>query len=140
MPSGNGGNTLLLDTHVWLWLANGSVEIERTKARPQIDAAARGGSLYVSVISAWEISLLVRKRRLTLPTDSLAWINQSLRESGIGVMPLTAEIAVASNSLPGTFHGDPADRIIVATARQANVVLVTADREIRAYPHVQTAW
>ena len=81
----------------------------------------------------WEIAMLERKGRIQLQMECLDWIAESIRRAGLRVIPLSAEISVASTRLPGDLHGDPADRIIAATARHENAVLVTRDHALLDY-------
>jgi PIN domain nuclease of toxin-antitoxin system len=125
--------SLLLDTHCWLWIqAGGEDELSRESIRV-IEDAARRGALLLSAISVWELAMLVSKSRVTLQTPLLDWVREALRTPGLSVVPLTPEIAVESTRLPGTFHGDPADRIIVASARETGATIITQDRRILAY-------
>jgi PIN domain nuclease of toxin-antitoxin system len=93
--------------------------------------------LGVSIISCWEVSKLVEYNRLLLPVPVAEWLDQSLAYPGIRLLDLTPRIVVESTQLPGTFHRDPADQMIVATARVHDCPLVTLDGKILAYPHVQ---
>lgn len=77
--------------------------------------------------------MLEAKGRVQLPMDCLAWVGEATRRSGIRILPLSPEIAVASTRLPGDLHGDPADRIIAATARHEGAILVTRDRALLGY-------
>jgi PIN domain nuclease of toxin-antitoxin system len=123
---------LLLDTHVWIWLVRGESRI----AKPVLEAifeAAGARTSFVSVISIWEVSLLASKGRLVLKQPCLEWVDAALFRSGSELAPLTAQIAVECNGLPGRFHGDPADRIITATARVEGLTVVTRDRQILDY-------
>jgi PIN domain nuclease of toxin-antitoxin system len=95
--------------------------------------AAGARALFVSVMSIWEVSLLVSKGRLLLKQPCLEWVDAALLRSGTELMPLTAEIAVECNSLPGRFHSDPADRIVAATARVERLTVVARDRQILEY-------
>lgn len=117
---------LLLDTHVVLWAAlqDGRLGNKTTRA---INQAAREDCLLVSAITPWEIGLLASKSRINLHRDVLQWIREMLEKPGINLVPLSPEIAVGSNHLPFEMHGDPADRILVATARHLGATLVTAD-------------
>ncbi len=124
--------TLLLDTHVWLWLASGDRRLPRRHVR-RIAEAARAGSLLVSPISAWEVAMLERRGRIRLGRSISLWLDEALSAPGLNVTPLTPRIAAASCHLPGPFHPDPADRMIVATARDLGCTLVTEDQRIRAY-------
>jgi PIN domain nuclease of toxin-antitoxin system len=123
---------LLLDTHVWIWLVRGESRIAEP-APGAIFEAAGARTLFVSVMSIWENSLLVSKGRLLLKQPCLEWVDAALLRSGTELMPLTAEIAVECSSLPGQFHNDPADRIITATARIEGLTVVTRDRQFLDY-------
>lgn len=122
---------LLLDTHAVLWLDNG--DPLSAAAREAIRKAAPAGGVLVSPVSAWEIGLLVRKGRLALDLEPLAWFQRFLGVAGIRLTPLTIEAALGCSFLPEPFHGDPADRMLVATARDCDVPLVTRDRRILDY-------
>jgi PIN domain nuclease of toxin-antitoxin system len=98
-----------------------------------IDEAAAIGSLLLSVISVWELGLLESKGRLQLYAPCEQWVRDALAMPGLSLAPLTPEIALASSRLPEPFHGDPADRVIVATARALGARLVTRDTKIREY-------
>ena len=125
-------NGLLLDTHVWLWL---EAEPERLckSARSHIERSARSGELWVSVMSVWEIGMLVAKDRirLTMPVDE--WVRQARATPGLQMLGVIPEIALESTRLPEAPHGDPVDRMLIASARQHNLTLVTADEKILAY-------
>jgi PIN domain nuclease of toxin-antitoxin system len=123
---------LLLDTHVWLWLVAGSPELS-TQARHTIDTAAAAGALRIAAISLWEIVLLATRGRIVLSKSIGSWLEEALAEPGPAIDPLTLQIATESYALPGEFHRDPADRLIVATARVANATLMTRDRRILDY-------
>jgi PIN domain nuclease of toxin-antitoxin system len=123
---------LLLDTHAWIWVMEGAPGIPAA-ARTSIEQAATAGRLWVSAISVWEVAMLVAKGRVVFSTDVHAWVRQALAAPGLHLAPLSPEIAVASASLSGVFHGDPADRILVATARALTARFVTADRAIIEY-------
>lgn len=105
----------------------------RGDARAALAAAAEGGGLLVSVVSAWEIGLLVRKNRLVLELTPLLWLERFLDRPGLRLLPLPAGAALLSSCVPEPFHGDPADRMLVAAARETGAVLVTRDARILAY-------
>ncbi len=130
---------IVLDTHVLVWWATGDPELSK-KAKAAIEREKDGGEIIVSSISAWEIALLVERERLLLSMDVTSWLAMVGQIEAVRFVPVDVEIAVKSTSLPGTFHKDPADRIIVATARKLAVPLLTKDEKIRAYPHVKTIW
>lgn len=120
---------LLLDTHVWVYYAGDAEELPASVVRA-IEKARNSGSLYVSVISVWEIALLVRKKRLALPMSPARWTEEALKLTGLKLLAFTPEIAIESVELPESMHKDPADRILVASARVERMTLVTRDREI----------
>ena len=124
---------LLLDTHVWVWAIEGDTRHLQPAVARAIEAGARAVRLYVSAVSAWELAMLIQKGRLRLARDVRDWIAESRRPPGVLVAPLTAEIAVDAAVLPAFGDGDPADRMIVATARALGAELVTADRRLIRY-------
>lgn len=115
---------ILLDTHVLVWLAEASPRLGG-KARKAIDAAYRESEVMVSAISFWEVATLARKGRIRLDMDLQTWRNDFV-EQGVIEFPVTGEIGIKAAGLD-PFHGDPADRLIVATALQHALTLVTAD-------------
>ena len=130
MPS--PARALLLDTHVWLWLVNGD-PVLGADALAAIERAAAAGSVLIAAISVWEVAMLKAKGRIVLAKPCAQWVREALSAPGLSLTPLTPEIAVESCQLPGSFHDDPADRLIVATARVADATLVTKDERIFAY-------
>src|SRR5580704_8499947 len=131
--TGDGRVPLLLDTHFWIWLQNGEPGVFTGPIRRAIEAAAAGGRLCLSVISVWEVAMLESKGRIELTLPCGLWVKQALAIPGLAVVPLTPEIAIESCNLPPPFHGDPADRLIVATARNMGARLLTRDRKIIEY-------
>jgi PIN domain nuclease of toxin-antitoxin system len=123
---------LLLDTHVWIWLVHGEPRLAEDVLE-LISASGCARSTFLSVLSIWELSLLEAKGRIRLNLPCLAWVRTALERSGALTAPLTAEIAIESNHLPGAFHNDPIDRILIATARIEDLLLVTRDRAILGY-------
>ena len=127
---------VVLDTQVWLWWNLGTGRLRETQRQAIADNEATG--LGISAISLWEVAKLAEYKRVELPMEIGAWFDRALSGRGISVLPLTPEIAVESTTLPGEFHSDPFDQIIVATARVHGCDLVTSDRQIIRYPHVAT--
>ena len=123
---------IILDTHVWVWWVHGSDRLTQT----QIEriSSSESGVVGVSAISCWEVAKLVQYGRLALPCPLDQWLAQALSYPGLELVPLSPEIAVESTRLPGEFHRDPADQIIVATARLLSCPLITSDHKIRCYP------
>lgn len=122
----------LVDTHIWLWHLNGDPTLP-SRVKKVIDACALENELYISAISVWEIAMLVSKNKIILNTSCHAWVNKSLSLPGISLIPLSPEIAIESCILPGNFHGDPADRIIVASAKIENLCLISRDEKLHTY-------
>jgi PIN domain nuclease of toxin-antitoxin system len=123
---------LLLDTHVWVHYINATSGLRPETIRT-IDKALISGSVFISVISIWEIALLVRLKRLALQTTVSQWAEQALKLPGTSLLALTPEIAIDSVDLPGPMHKDPSDRIVVSTARIERLTLVTRDGAILAF-------
>jgi len=130
---------ILLDTHAWLWWANASPELPPS-ARSVIDSAIDDSEVAISCISVWEVAMLVARGRLELSLDVDIWVNAFEDMDGVSFIPVTNPISLRAVALPGAFHADPADRIIVATAMALDATLLTRDARIRAYPHVRCAW
>ena len=128
---------ILLDTHIWIWLVNETDDLK--EVWQDLLCSQESWGIGVSVISCWEVAKLVEKGRIQLKLPVDEWINQALAYPGVQLLELTPQIAVESTQLPGSFHRDPADQIIVATSRAYNIPLLTADAKIRDYPHVQLA-
>jgi PIN domain nuclease of toxin-antitoxin system len=125
---------LLLDTHVWIWLSFGTPGVFKPDMQKRLDLSSRANPLHVSFISAWEAAMLSVKGRLNLDMPTQAWIEQSLSHPAMRLVALDdPAIAVESNELPGDFHADPADRLLVATARIGGYTLVTRDQKILDY-------
>ena len=127
---------VLLDTHTWVWI---SVEHYKNLSDPAREAIKRAKRRWVSAISIWELAKLVEKGRIAFSIPLLKWIRRSLSEQEILIAHLEPEICVESYSLQG-FHSDPADQIIVATARVLSLPLITADKRIQKFKGVKVVW
>ncbi|MBN1863378.1 MAG: type II toxin-antitoxin system VapC family toxin [Victivallales bacterium] len=128
----------LLDTNVWFWMLG-----MQDKLRPSVKEMLRdavASEIGISAISPWEIAKKVSLGKLVLSCPIDKWIESATRPEEIEMFPLTPEVAVESTKLPGCFHNDPADQIIVATARLHGLVLLTSDERIRKYAHVKSFW
>ena len=129
---------ILLDTHTWIWSHSAtkllSDNVKKLIKKTQTDQRA------IASISIWEFAMMVTKGRINVKIDPKRWLNSAIGKSGLRVIELTPEIAMESCNLPGDFHKDPADRIIVATARTHNLTLLTKDRKILEYSHVTAMW
>lgn len=132
---------IVLDTHVLLWWLNGDSAVSsRARGAIRREQEDDNGLILVSAISAWEIAMLVKKERLSLTMDVADWLGVAAETERLRFQPLDTELLVQSTRLPGKFHNDPADRMVVALARHLNAPLVTSDQRIRAYKHVRTLW
>lgn len=130
---------IVLDTHALVWWVNGDDSLSK-KAKAAISSELEGGQIVVSAISAWEIAMLVKQEKLVLSMDVASWLATVAEIEVVRFMAVDVEISVKSVELPGEFHKDPADRMIVTTARKLAAPLVTKDEKIRAYAHVKTIW
>ena len=126
-------NLLLLDTHCWIWAQLGLVQRMSRAALSAIQRAEANGRLRISVISVWELAMLEKRGHVSLPMSIRIWVEEALSKPGISVAPFTPEIALESVHLPGDLHGDPADRILAATARVLGATLLTKDERLIAY-------
>lgn len=126
---------LLLDTHVWIWASELPEELG-----PETQAVLRDAEndLFVSAVSSLEIARLVAVGRVSIKGNLLDWVTESLAALSCKTAELSHEVALGAYLLPEEFHRDPADRILVSTARRRILTLVTADRRILEYAHVQT--
>jgi len=131
---------LVLDTHVLLWWVSDSDLLSITARKAIGETLSQGSELIISTITSWEVSMLINKERLVLSMDVESWFDEIAQIDGVRFLPVDIEIGIKSTLLPGVFHKDPADRMIVATARKLAVPLVTADKKIRNYEHVKTVW
>ena len=131
---------VVLDTHALIWWVNGDQQLSRpAAARIERELSTEAG-LLVSAISAWEVAMLINKGRLALAMDIQDWLAEIALIPAVQFVPIGPNLAVKSTLLPGSFHSDPADRMIVALAREQSVPLITADKKIQAYDHVKTLW
>jgi len=130
---------IVLDTHVWVLFVS-NPELLSKRAKKSLDTAMEEKGILISSISAWEVALLVAKKRLKLTIDVIDWIAKSEVLPFIKFIPVDNSVSIKSVNLPQPLHNDPADRIIIATAISMGAPLVTKDEKILKYPHVQTIW
>lgn len=126
-------SALLLDTHIWLWYAEGVTGRLRPASIRRLDDARKGDGLIVSAISVWEIGMHAARGRIQLAVPLRDWVERSLGVPGIRLAPLDATVAAESTLLPGEPQGDPADRFLIATARIHGIALATRDERILEY-------
>jgi PIN domain nuclease of toxin-antitoxin system len=128
---------ILLDTHIWVWWVSQPDRLQpRHRQLLELGADRVFG---VSVISCWEVAKLVEYGRLKLDRAVGLWIASALAEPGVSLVPLHPRIVVESTQLPQPFHRDPADQLLVATARVLQCPIMTEDSKIAAYPHIRLA-
>jgi PIN domain nuclease of toxin-antitoxin system len=127
---------IVLDTHVWIWWVHDDPHLSKNQRR--YIEREENQLIGISAISCWEVAKLFEYKRLKLPVSLDTWFSQALNYPGIQIFELTPEIAIESTQLPGTFHNDPADQIIVATARINKCPLLSSDMKIRDYSYVKT--
>jgi PIN domain nuclease of toxin-antitoxin system len=125
----------LLDTNIWIWMVESHQSIPRNILSILLEP--ENYPFYISAISVWEVAKKASLDKLTLSIPVRDWLVQATRKPFIEIIPLSVDIALESTILPGVFHKDPADQIIVASARQSNMTLLTTDRLILAYQHVK---
>ncbi|MBU0936818.1 MAG: type II toxin-antitoxin system VapC family toxin [Spirochaetes bacterium] len=123
----------LLDTHIWIRVLNGDAALNRPAFLASLAKHSAGNTLRLADISLWEAAMLTAKGRLKLDWPLVRWLEKAAGIPGLAVVPITPCIAADSATLPGSFHGDPADRLIVATARSINACLITLDAAILDY-------
>ncbi len=132
---------IVLDTHALIWWVDDDAQLsDRARKAIKKEISSDAGQVLIATITAWEIALLVDKGRLTLTMDVKDWIDTVAAIEGVRFVPIDNDIAMQSVKLPGEFHLDPADRMIVALARRLSTPLITSDAKIQAYKHVKTIW
>lgn len=129
---------ILLDTHVWWWALSATEQLSE-KAIDLI-SETRPDQRAIASISIWEFSMMVTRGRIKLKISPEEWLDYAINRTGLNVIVLNPNIALESCRLPGKFHNDPADRIIVATCRVNKIKLITKDKKIIRYPSVETVW
>jgi len=129
----------VLDTHVWIWWQMQPKKLS-SRIRTILNNPDHYEELLLSAISAWEFSKLLEKKRIGISCDPEEWFRVALEMPKLRLVPLTPTLSYRSTTLPQPFHGDPADQIIVATAREENATVLTKDNLIRQYKHVRTLW
>jgi PIN domain nuclease of toxin-antitoxin system len=129
----------LLDTHAWVWWVTEDRRLSR-RAKATIEKSQHEDALWLSLISIWELAKKVEKDQLVLDRPLDQWLDLAMTLQGLHLAELTRPILVESCRLPQPLPGDPADQIIVATARHHEAVLVTKDRNMRDYSHVRSIW
>jgi PIN domain nuclease of toxin-antitoxin system len=123
----------LLDTHIWIWLILANRDKLKRSALEEGQELHDERRLCLSAISVWEVAHLAAAGRVSLSAPLDAWLNLTLSDPSVDLLPLSPNILVEATRLPGTIHKDPSDRMIVATARHHNLTLLTRDDDILTY-------
>lgn len=129
---------ILLDTHVWWWALNEPAKL--SKKAHDIIKKTPPDQRAIASISLWEFAMMVSNGKVEIRIPPDQWLDYAVNKTGIEVFELIPKVAIESCNLPGKFHKDPADRIIVATARINNLIIITKDRKIINYPYVNAIW
>lgn len=127
---------IMFDTHSWIWWINESAKLSDNAVR----ASKQSDTLGVSIISCWEVAMLVAKQRIGFKMDVQDWIDQALKRPKIQLVPLDPKSVILSTRLPGEFHDDPADRLIVATCLNLGLPLITKDKHITRWGQIHVIW
>ena len=131
--------TYLLDTHTWIWWNMNPQKLSK-KVKEIIGKSDLYDEMLLSAISPWEFSKLLEKKRIGISCNPEDWINVALDMPKLRIIPLSPILSYRSTVLPQPFHNDPADQIIVATARAENATLLTKDEKNHAYENVKSLW
>ena len=127
---------IVIDTHVWVWWQADPKRLSKRAAR----ALKNAKSIGIPAICLWEFSMLVQRDRIRIDRSALEWLNDALDVPGVRIVELTPSVAVQSTRLPWTFHNDPADRLIVATALNEGAPLISADQKFVDIPGLELIW
>jgi len=124
---------LLLDTHVWIWSANGDTRRIGPRSRLLLLKAEAREAIRVSPVTLFELTELHTSGRLRLSRALEQWVGDSLEAAGVRIAELTPSVAIDAGAIPRAALSDPLDRLLVSTARHLDAVFVTADRQILEY-------
>lgn len=126
-------NPALLDTHYWVWLQTGDTKQITPAAREDLLNFQLAKRLYLSAVSVWEVARLVADGDMELGMSIDRFVREATIDGGLSLLPLTTQILIESTRLPGDIHRDPSDRLLVATAREHGLTLVTRDKPLLRY-------
>lgn len=127
---------IILDTHAWIWWTSESPNLSENA----VVAIKNASQIGIPAICCWELAMLESKKRIGLNMDAQVWIDLALQKEKVQLIPLSPEIAVLSTRLPEDFHGDPADRLIVASSLVYKAPLISKDNKISSCNFVRTIW
>ena len=123
---------IVIDTHALVWMIEGDARLGR-QATERVDGERAGDGVAIAAITLWEAAMLVDKNRVVLSRSIDGWFDAVLAAEGFNLAAITPSIGIDAGSLPGGIHGDPADRLIIATARALGCPVLTVDRNILGY-------
>ncbi len=130
---------IVLDTHAWIWWLTAPEKL-KAKTLKLIERNLSHSNVRVSSISVWETAMLVTRGRLNFEIDFPSWLNTAIAVPGVKFQSVDNTVAYQAVNLPGTFHADPADRMIVATALGLDATLISGDQKIQDYSYVRVVW
>jgi PIN domain nuclease of toxin-antitoxin system len=130
---------IVLDTHAWVWWLTAPERLSR-KTQRLIERNLAESKVRISSISVWEIAMLVARGRLSFAIDFPSWLKEATSVSGTKFHAVDNSVAYQAVNLPGNFHADPADRMIVATALALDATLISGDQKIQDYSYVKVVW
>ncbi len=123
---------ILLDTHIWIWwLSDQESGRLSTREIEFLEERADQGEIAISAISFWEVYMLEQKKRVTFTIPLDQWLHQATQHDVTKVLPIDVNVIKALSTLPSSFHGDPADRLIAATSKAHGIKLMSHDRKLR---------
>jgi PIN domain nuclease of toxin-antitoxin system len=128
---------LLLDTHAWVWMLEGDASRMARAVLPMLERVAGNATLLVCDISYWEVAVKAAKGKLILSLDAHVWLRRAEQAPGVTPIAVERDILVSSTRLPGSMHGDPADRMLIAAAQLHGAPLLTIDAQIIDYAATQ---
>ena len=126
-------NGYLLDTHVWLWAQRGDTQKFSRGLLSKLEEHQLRGEVYISAISILEIARLVSMKQYQLPGSVEEFVAEATADDGLRLLDLSIRVLIASTRLPGNLHRDPSDRLLVATAREHGLTLITRDKALLKY-------
>ena len=129
----------LLDTHTWIWWNMNPQQLSQ-RVKEIISNSDAYDEILLSAISPWEFSKLLEKKRVGISCDPEDWLKIAINMPKLRIVPLSPVLSYRSTALPQPFHNDPADQIIVATARMENATILTKDEKILNYENVKSLW
>ncbi len=123
----------LVDTHIWIWYAQGDHRRLNQHAAKALQSLDEQENAYLSIMSIWELGMLAATQRLVLDMPAQEWVTRFFERTRFQALGLEIPVTLDAGQLPGEIHGDPVDRILVATARHHDLILLSADKHVLRY-------